>query len=219
MNQNLFFYSLFVLLVLVTVEQLSFVAAGFGTSVNLTKFHSQRQKRGLIFTNGGTLKLSIGPSMPVRLADPIAFRSLVCSYNLQGGHYKIPPEPTYPWDKWEDTFARSLNQMRRRFENYGEYDQDESREFLYMVLEKYMSRNNVDGRQCLLRAICENAQVHEHIGVFANVLDVVLTPGKENLDNSYRMALQAGRHGADCIKLFNSCPKGSSLLDQYIDEL
>ncbi|XP_046808499.1 uncharacterized protein LOC111688933 [Lucilia cuprina] len=215
MNQNLFFYSLFVLLVLVTVEQLSFV----DTSVNLTKFHSQRQKRGLIFTNGGTLKLSIGPSMPVRLADPIAFRSLVCSYSLQGGHYKIPPEPTYPWDKWEDTFARSLNQMRRRFENYGEYEQDESREFLYMVLEKYMSRNNVDGRQCLLRAICENAQVHEHIGVFANVLDVVLTPGKENLDNSYRMALQAGRHGADCIKLFNSCPKGSSLLDQYIDEL
>lgn len=113
--------------------------------------------------------------MPVRLADPLAWRSLVCSFNLQGGQYQIPTEPVYPWDKWEDTFARSLNQMKTKFETYAEYEQDESREFLYMVLEKYMTRTNVNGRQCLLRAICENAQIHEHIGIFANVLDVVLT--------------------------------------------
>lgn len=42
---------------LMTFEQLSFVAGGFGTSVNLTEFRSYRQKRGLIYTNGGTLKV------------------------------------------------------------------------------------------------------------------------------------------------------------------
>lgn len=113
--------------------------------------------------------------MPVRLADPISFRSLVCSYTLQGGHYKIPPEPTYPWDKWEDTFARSLNHMKTKFERYGDYEPDESREFVYMVLEKYMSRNGNDGHQCLLRAICENAQIHEQVDIFSKILDVILT--------------------------------------------
>lgn len=57
MNNNLLFYAILLALVLVTFEQLSFVAAGFGTSVNLTEFRTHRQKRGLIFTNGGTIKV------------------------------------------------------------------------------------------------------------------------------------------------------------------
>lgn len=113
--------------------------------------------------------------MPVPLADPVSFRSLVCSYTLQGGHYTIPTEPLYPWDKWENTFARSLKQMKSKFERYGEYETDGSREFVYTLLEEYIGRNNANGHQCLLRAICENAQVQHHEDVFAQVLNVVLT--------------------------------------------
>ncbi|XP_061391768.1 uncharacterized protein LOC133327222 [Musca vetustissima] len=196
-----------------------FVAAGIKTSTNLTDVRREhRSRRGLIFTNGGTIKLSIGPAMPVTLADPISFRSLVCSYNLQGGHYTIPTEPLYPWDKWEDTFARSLKDIKNKFERYGEYE-DGSREFVYTLLETYISRNNADGRQCMLRAICENAQVHRHEGVFAEILNIVLTPGHEHLDKSYHMALQAGRYGVDCLQMYNLCPKGSSILDQFITDV
>lgn len=113
--------------------------------------------------------------MPVRLDDPVSWRSMVCSYTIQGGQYSVPTEPLYPWDKWENTFARSLNQMKSKFENYGDYEQDESREFVYTVLENYMSRNNANGHQCMLRAICENAQVHHHVDVFAKVLNIILT--------------------------------------------
>jgi len=31
------------------------------------------------------------------------------------------------------------------------------------------------GRQCLLRGICENAQVHHHVGIMAELLNVLLT--------------------------------------------
>ena len=50
-----------VLLMLLTFElQFSLIASGYvGTSsVNLTQFRTHRQRRGLIFTNGGTLKVN-----------------------------------------------------------------------------------------------------------------------------------------------------------------
>lgn len=113
--------------------------------------------------------------MPVTLADPVSFRSLVCSYTLQGGQYPLPTEPLYPWDKWEDIYARSLKEVKSKFERYGEYDDDGSREFVYTLLENYIGRNNANGHQCLLRAICENAQVHRHDDLYSEILNVVLT--------------------------------------------
>ncbi|XP_013115584.1 uncharacterized protein LOC106093128 [Stomoxys calcitrans] len=189
------------------------------TTDNLKAFRRHRERRGLVFTNGGIIKLSIGPSIQVALADPVPFRSLVYSFNVQGGQYTIPTEPLYPWDKWENTFARSLKQIKSRFEDWGENKDDGSREFLYTVLEDYMARNNANGHQCLLRAICQNAQVQRHEGIFAQLLDVILTPGHENLDKSYVMAMQAGRYGVDCLTMYYLCPTGSSPLDQYINEI
>ncbi|XP_075163175.1 uncharacterized protein LOC142235802 [Haematobia irritans] len=205
--------------VLITLWNI-FVSAGIGAANNLTAFRQRhRERRGLIFTNGGTIKFSIGPSMPVPLDDPVPFRSMVCSYTLQGGQYTIPTEPLYPWDKWENTFARSMKQKTEEFELHGKYESDGSREFVYILMEEYMGRNNANGHQCLLRAICENVQTGQHNGLFAQILNVILTPGHENLDKSYVMAQQAGRYGVDCQKLYYLCPKGQSLLDQYVNEV
>lgn len=42
---------------LVLAVQITVVAAGIGASVNLTEFRRHRQRRGLIFTNGGSIKV------------------------------------------------------------------------------------------------------------------------------------------------------------------
>ncbi|XP_036336214.1 uncharacterized protein LOC118746473 [Rhagoletis pomonella] len=191
----------------------------FSAGANLTDFRHMRKKRSLIFNGSGQIKLAIGQSGQVRLADPITWRSLVCSYTLQGGHYSIPTTPLYPWDKWEDTFARKTRRLHDNPPGFGNfsYETDDSRLFVYTVLETLMSQRGLNGHQCLLRSICQNAQVDQHVGVLSEVLDVVLTPGLEDLDESYRMAREAGAGGADCLKLYAKCPEGVSLFDSYLD--
>ena len=120
--------------------------------------------------------------MPVRLADPITWRSLVNSINLQGGHYALPTEPLYPWDKYEDIFARSMKniammQARDHSVNSAELPEtDDSRLFVYRVIEKYLDlQNSGTGQACLLRSICENAQIHLHVGMYSEILNLILT--------------------------------------------
>lgn len=148
---------------------------------NLTEFLLHRQRRGLIYQNSGSIKFGIGPSLPIPLGDHVTFRSTVLSFTLQGGTYNLPTTPIWPWDKWESTFARSLQQMRRNIErheaNGGVRYADDARLLVYTVLEEYMGRSNNDmpmGKQCLLRSICENAQVHHHVGIFSEILNIVL---------------------------------------------
>ncbi|XP_039488200.1 uncharacterized protein LOC120449667 [Drosophila santomea] len=189
-------------------------------SRNLTEFMGHRQKRWLIYQNSGSMKFSIGPSLPIPLEDKVSFRSCVLSFTLQGGSYSLPTSPIWPWDKWEGTFARSLTQMRKNIErhvaNGGVRYADDARFLVYTALEEYIGRRNNDhsvGRQCLLRSICENAQIHHHIGVFSEIMDIVLSPGKADLDNAYHEAYAAGRAGANCLGLYRTCPRGLNFLD------
>ncbi|XP_065361818.1 uncharacterized protein LOC135955395 [Calliphora vicina] len=153
--------------------------------------------------------LVIGPIQPITLADPIVWRSLICSYNIHVGNYQIPSTPLYPWDKWENFYVRS-NQGRAHIKP------DESREFLYLVLENYMNLSHGNGKECLLRSICENAQIHKHMDLFAEILNVILTPGYGDVDGIYGHAYEMGRAGADCFKYYSKCPPGFCFLDQFL---
>ncbi|XP_001353456.2 uncharacterized protein [Drosophila pseudoobscura] len=193
------------------------------TTRNVTEFLGHRQKRWLIYQNSGSMKFSIGPSLPIPLEDHVTFRSCVLSFTLQGGTYSLPTSPIWPWDKWEGTFARSLTQMRRNIERHAASGDiryaDDARLLVYTALEEYMGRRNDNmavGRQCLLRSICENAQIHHHIGVFSEILNIVLSPGKADLDKSYHDAYAAGKAGADCLGLYRTCPRGDNFLDELL---
>ncbi|KAH8322913.1 hypothetical protein KR059_010724, partial [Drosophila kikkawai] len=206
---------------LLALSLLSLPSWGLGSDHrNLTEFMRHRQKRWLIYQNSGSMKFSIGPSLPIPLEDKVTFRSCVLSFTLQGGTYSLPTSPIWPWDKWEGTFARSLAQMKRNIEihtaNGGVRYADDARLLVYTALEEYMGRRNNNlamGRQCLLRSICENAQIHHHIGVFSEIMDIVLSPGKAELDNSYHEAYAAGKAGANCLHLYRTCPRGLNFLD------
>lgn len=147
-----------------------------GPMQNLTAYLHARQKRHqLVYQNGATVRLVVGPVMAVQLADPVVWRSLLNYYVLHFGAYTLPSAPLYPWDKWETIFARSLSEKIRQLD---ESHEDDTRLFAYTAVEQYMD-NASDvigrGRQCMLRAICENAQVHHHVGIMAELLNVMLT--------------------------------------------
>ncbi|XP_059224322.1 uncharacterized protein LOC131997378 [Stomoxys calcitrans] len=178
---------------------------------NLSDFTQHRQKRGLIFQNGGIAKIVFGPVFPIVLGDAISWRSILSLIVFHCGEFKVPDSPLYPWDKWENIYARSQS-------NLGQLEPDISREFIYTAIEYFMERSHGIGRTCLLRSICENAQVHHHMDVFGEVLNVILTPGKETLDPVYQEAYQIGSNGADCFRYYGDCPKGSNFFDQFIEE-
>ncbi|KAH8385563.1 hypothetical protein KR009_006568 [Drosophila setifemur] len=183
---------------------------------NLTQYLHIRQKRHqLAYRNGGTIRLVVGPVMATQLEDPVTWRSMVYYYVLHFGAFTLPSTPLYPWDKWETIYARSLQEKIRSLNASHE---DDTRVFAYSVLENYMDQVSGlvgRGRQCLLRGICENAQVHHHVGIMAELLNVLLTPGKTRLDVEYKEALEAGKAGIDCFTQFKECPRGESVLDAY----
>ncbi|EDW70154.1 uncharacterized protein [Drosophila virilis] len=183
---------------------------------NITAYLHARQKRHqLLYQNGGSIRLVVGPVMAVELQDPVAWRSMVNFYVIHFGAYTLPSAPLYPWDKWESVFARSLNDKIRQLDASHE---DDTRLFAYTALEHYMDNASGvrgRGRQCLLRAMCENAQVHHHVGIMAELLNVLLTPGKARLEEAYKEAYAAGLAGVDCCEQFHECPRGASALDAF----
>ncbi|XP_033242867.1 uncharacterized protein LOC108152415 isoform X1 [Drosophila miranda] len=187
---------------------------------NLTDYLHTRQKRHqLIYRNGGTIRLVVGPVMPTQLEDAVSWRGLLYFWTLHFGGYTLPSEPLYPWDKWETIYARSLQEQVRRLDASHE---DDTRLFVYEILEKYMDQASGSvglGRQCLLRGICENAQIHQHLGIVAELLNILLTPGKARLDLSYREAYAAGLAGSHCLEQFEECPRGKSVLDAFAVDL
>ncbi|XP_075162148.1 uncharacterized protein LOC142234836 [Haematobia irritans] len=199
------------LIVIATLNYVTSVFGGLDGGRNLSHFVEHRQKRGLIFQNGGIAKLVMGPIFPIDFGDPINWRALICLVNIHVGEFKVPDSPLYPWDKWENIYARTQS-------SDNNWKPDDSREFIYHVLEYFMERTHGSGRECLLRSICENAHVDHHMDLFGDILNAILTPGKEILDPVYREAYKYGKNGIDCFQYYTSCPKGLNFLDQFINE-
>ncbi|XP_039965856.1 uncharacterized protein LOC126761760 isoform X1 [Bactrocera neohumeralis] len=199
---------------LLNAELFSAKLSPIQSGANLTEFvNLRRQKRTLIFEGSGLVKIDAGAIATVNVDEPIAWRSIVSINNIQGGFYPLPAVPTYPWDKWEDTFARSM----KHFQELADFETDDSRLFIYTLLEVLMERQHGNGHQCLLRSICQNAQVDEHVGMFSEIMDVVLRPGKESIAVAYTDAFVAGKANADCMRLYSECRVPSNYLDQYLD--
>ncbi|XP_030385842.1 uncharacterized protein LOC115632736 [Scaptodrosophila lebanonensis] len=198
---------------------LPYMDAGYdmiGPVQNLTALLHARHKRHLTFGNGGSIRLVVGPVFPVALGDKKPWRGILILYNIHLGIYTLPSEPIHPWDKWEEIFARSL---QRRIQELDVMQEDETRLYAYIALEHYMDHNQSGGpsvgRRCMLRSICENAQIHHHVGLMAELLNILLTPGKTRIDEEYKEAYAAGLAGVDCLEQYSECPRGQSVFDHF----
>lgn len=79
---------------------------------------------------------------------------------------------SFPWTR----FGKKLQQSKSQFDQDGSYVNDNTRNYAYNMYEMLMNAKGVNGKQCLLRAICEAAQEPiNHGGVFEEILHLFLT--------------------------------------------
>ncbi|KAH8257811.1 hypothetical protein KR038_001484, partial [Drosophila bunnanda] len=195
-----------IVLFLLTVEAVGALEA------NLTAWrHHRRQKRFLIYQNGGVIKFVSGCAFPVSFMEKKAWRQLVWLMNF---HYQFnePQTPIYWWKLWDS--SRNLKgPVAAPSSVPARLLVDEPQLLLFRFAEGYMNQLGQNGPACLERLICENGQVDEHSGLYAQLLHRLLRP-HHTLDRRYLDAYQMGRHGVDCRRAY---PQPTHcVLDDYV---
>lgn len=108
------------------------------------------------------------------LSDKRPWRQLVLTMNFQY-QFPVPARPWYWWEKWSRRqFPAALSASQSSLYEHKPSDKDEAQELLYLMFENFLNSRQINGRQCLLRLICENAQIHGHHGVYSEILHRVL---------------------------------------------
>ncbi|XP_076683161.1 uncharacterized protein LOC143376567 [Andrena cerasifolii] len=89
----------------------------------------------------------------------------------------------------------------------------------YAIIESLLNRHGWrDGRECLLRTICELAETpfgRTRQDVFEEVIHLILTPTEDlpgtansshqSVDELYQEAERLGRSGGDCVLAYSDC--------------
>ncbi|XP_055678217.1 uncharacterized protein LOC129786975 [Lutzomyia longipalpis] len=200
-------------LIFITLYYLSFlIAFNNAKDVHVSEKESDllsRQKRFLIFNNGGLAKAVLGFSCPVVFNDNTK-RSLNVAYNFQA-QYQFQPNVTSPLSA---PFFTGLERRLKRQRTMDEPKKDDSRKLLYSLLKVTMERRGVDGEECLLRAVCEVAESsYKQNGLFGELIDLIFTPQDDELGPEYTAARTIGLRGGNCQSSFSKCPPNKGLLD------
>ncbi|XP_046750325.1 uncharacterized protein LOC124413649 [Diprion similis] len=157
----------------------------------------------LVEPYGGTFKLIIGIGIPIALPG----RSLVYGQNMQF-QYPLPTNATF----FTNLFSTSSSSGRRR-RSSSRYE----RQIAYSMLEQQFDRSGANGKECIMRGICEAAETPlRQEGLVGELLHLLLTPdygGNTSVDEDYVNAKKAGIRGEDCAALFPGCPHGYGILD------
>lgn len=132
--------------------------------------------------------------------------------------YDLPNNLSVIYQKYADW----SKPKSRSFKSYVDeesitYKADSSRRVAYELVEEILSKEGKNGRQCLLRTICEIAETPlSHNGLVGELLEVFFTPGNhEHIYDDYRHARKAGLHHVDCIKMYPDCASGDGILDTF----
>ncbi|KAI4459033.1 hypothetical protein MML48_6g00000461 [Holotrichia oblita] len=178
------------------------------TTTNVTL---HRSKRWLVYPFGGQVKVVVGISWPVRLGSK---QEMSCSLNLQ---FQFPQAQNITQlHQFPPIISRSTRDKRE------EENRMSDRMMAYIGVEEILNRYGMDGHNCLLRNICENAMYsvnHEVNGIYGKLLHIFLSPDygdgevDEDLDVAYVDAQKAGYYGVDCFSLYPGCPYGGAVLD------
>ncbi|BES91451.1 DM4/DM12 family [Nesidiocoris tenuis] len=99
------------------------------------------------------------------------------------------------------------------------------RAMLYVIVEEFLSNFGLDGKACLLRAICE-VQGHslKNFGFFGEMLKLFFTASKSpfaEVLNDYVAAERQGLEHGECFPYYKNCPKSLFVMpakNKYINE-
>lgn len=123
--------------------------------------------------------------------------------------YDLPPNIT--------TIFSQVPARQRSFDGRSRinYKPDASRKIAYEIVEDILGKEGKNGRECLLRTICEVAETPvNHNGLVGELLQLFFTPGKhEKVNQDYRDARKVGLNRVDCERMYPDCPFGHGILD------
>ncbi|CAH0553692.1 unnamed protein product [Brassicogethes aeneus] len=162
-----------------------------------------RDKRFLlVYPFGGTFKIVISVGLPVMLGIK---QSMAIGWNLQ----------------WQYPCATNITQLEQSYPPVvGRHSREKrdnrpsDRLLAYRGFENILDRHGINGQECLLRSICENAvqsTFHEANGLYGKLIHIALTPDygdgeiEPDLDAVYTDAQRAGEYGVDCRTLYPDC--------------
>lgn len=140
--------------------------------INESEEIHHREKRFLIFNNGGLTKIVLGIGCPIDFAPPKPNKgNVVFGWNFQA-QFQDPTTVISPLNALAG-LSRKFEERKKRFiENGG----DGSRQLIYSGLEKMMDNHGRNGKACLLRSICEAAETSlRHNGLIGELIHIFLT--------------------------------------------
>ncbi|KAJ8967293.1 hypothetical protein NQ314_002966 [Rhamnusium bicolor] len=162
-----------------------------------------RQKRWLIWNEGvNWVQFIFGVGIPLEVKNQaITVGTVMKAFYLMPTNSSVYTRPSIDYER------------RKR---------STSRWILYEILESYLERyKHVDGKACLLKAICETSQSPFDIrtGILAEIIHAVLTPSStddvtsSHMDTDYHAAEKLGKIADSCDVFFPDC--GVNLIQQF----
>ncbi|XP_075164447.1 uncharacterized protein LOC142237016 [Haematobia irritans] len=187
---------------------------------NINDVNLKRSKRLLTYDDFGVVKLVLGTTFPIILADKMRSLNVFCNLQMQ---YTPPPVPLYWWSLYNTTTFAARKQ--RSIESLKQLDN--SRQQIYEFME------SIFDRKCLLKIICEishipmseidhlnggnRMHVDEDFGrsIYHRLINEIFTPNMANVGQHYLDAKAAGSSGENCGKLYPQCEFVDELLNRY----
>ncbi|XP_072938391.1 uncharacterized protein [Epargyreus clarus] len=152
------------------------------------------QKRGLVFPPTSLYGTFIAIAVPLDIPD----KNVFVSYNFES-NYSVITNIT----EIDEVIFPNLPIISSR------HSRSITRELAYTVLETRFKENGMNGKECMLRNICEAAETPlHHNGLLGHIMHIIFTPSaskEEGLDDEYYQAEADGLKG-DCDKYMDLCP-------------
>ncbi|KAJ2949439.1 hypothetical protein O0L34_g15357 [Tuta absoluta] len=182
--------------------------------------HKWREKRQinsipLVYPYGATYKLLVGFSLPV----PMKEISLAFGVNFQFQYVQFQNISELSRYYFYNTVSRQQREATLK-------EKRNERLTFYKAFEDLVTSKGMNGRDCVLQAICEAAQVPvEEEGLFGEIVHTLLTPdyGHTPFEDSdlewkeaisqYKDAATAGRQMFHCPSIYNGCPEGQRVME------
>ncbi|XP_077290263.1 uncharacterized protein LOC143914046 [Arctopsyche grandis] len=168
-----------------------------------------RRKRYLLEPTGTQMGLFSTISIPLENMSKVSV-----AYFFEANHYTLENSTWLRGD-----FEGPLISARGRNErSIGEESLFNSftRRFAYVILENNIERQNLPGRECLLRAICEHSSSPLHFnGVLGDILYIVFTPSSSKDEQLPAVFYKAEMDGTmqNCEEYESTCP--TSLINTF----
>ncbi|XP_032514573.1 uncharacterized protein LOC116768060 [Danaus plexippus] len=151
-------------------------------------------KRALIFPPTSLYGTFVAIAVPLDIPD----KNVFVSYNFES-NYSVVTNIT----ELDEVIFPNLPVITSR------QSRSITRELTYTMLETKFNEHGMNGKECLLRNICEAAETPlYHNGLLGHIMHIVFTPSaskEEGLSDEYYEAEADGLRG-DCDKYMDDCP-------------